>query len=959
LRFVREKVRTFADGKFNKLIRNNMKLRKIFVAVALLITGFASAQQMPEIPVDGGVRIGKLDNGLTYYLRHNNNPEKKANFYIAQRVGSIQEDDSQQGLAHFLEHMAFNGSEHFPNGKMLEYLQTIGVQFGRSLNAYTSIDRTVYYIADVSTERQTALDSCVLVLRDWSSGITAEPAEIEKERDVIHNEYRMRNSPSQRMIERALPTLFQGSKYGYRMPIGKMEIVDNFKPEELVSYYKKWYRPDNQALVIVGDIDVDYMENLIKKLFGDIKVAPDAAKVVDEVVPDNEQAIYVAEKDKEQQYPILMLSMKRDPIPTDLKKTMAYLVTDYLSDLTCAMLNSRFSEMSQQPDCPFVQAQVQDGNYLQLARTKDALMLIGVAKEGKEIETMKAVVREAKRVHDFGFTATEFARAKADYMSSLEKYYTNRDKMKNEQFADKYVEHFLENDPIPSVEDYYQTMNMLVQQLPFEVINQFAQQIISTDDKNLVAFQMEQEKDGKAYVAPEAMKKATEAVRAETLTAWVDNVKEEPLMAQMPAKGKIAKETENKTLGYKELTLSNGAKVILKKTDFKDDEVMMQAEAKGGMSLFGKEDIMNLQLIEPAQMYSGLGNFSKSELDKALAGKQASVGLSVKEDRQYISGRCVPKDLETLFQLFYLTQTNINKDEKSMASFVNQMQMVLKNKSLNHQLVYQDSLESTKNSGNPIYRLPELEDMQKFDYDRTLQMLKQLYINGGQFTYTIIGNFDEQAIRPLIEQYIASLPAGKAVQTKDVRTFFSGKKVNRFEKQMETPQAQTTQIWKNDNLAYTLENKVLLDAATRVLTRIYLRTIREEESAAYNVGCGGEISTMGPKPVFFITAQAPTNPDKQKIAEDLMIKYITEATTKIADDDLSPVKEIMLKQAEDANRENGHWMDVLTEWTAEGVDLQTNYAETVKALTPQKVQKFIADFLAAGNHASIVMMPTK
>ena len=936
-----------------------MKLRKFFVAVALLTSGMAMAQQMPEIPTDQGVRIGKLDNGLTYYLRQNKYPEKKANFYIAQRVGSIQEDDSQQGLAHFLEHMAFNGSEHFPSGKMLEYLQTLGVQFGRSLNAYTSIDRTVYYIADVPTERQSALDSCLLVLRDWSSGITAEPAEIEKERDVIHNEYRMRNSPQQRMIERALPTLFQGWKYGFRMPIGKMEIVDNFKPEELVAYYKKWYRPDNQGIIIVGDIDVDYTEALIKKMFGDIKVAPDAAKVVDEPVPDNEKAIYVAEKDKEQQYSIIMLSMKRDPIPTEAKKTVAYLVQDYLSDIVCMMLNSRFSEIQQQPDCPFIQAQAQDGNYMQMARTKDAMMLIGVAKEGKDIETLKAVVREGKRAHDFGFTATEYARAKADYISSLEKVYTNRDKRKNDEYANEYIENFLESDPIPSIEDLYQTMNALSQQLPVEVVNQYAQGVINIDDKNLVAYNMEQEKEGKTYVATAEMQKALESARAETLTAWVDNVKQEPLIAQLPAKGKITKETENKTLGYKELTLSNGARVILKKTDFKDDQVMMQAEAKGGYSLFGKEDLMNLQLIESAQSYSGLGNFSKSELDKALAGKQASLGVNVKEDRQYIAGRSTPKDLETLFQLFYLTQTSINKDEKSMASFVNQIQTVLKNKSLNPQLVYQDSLESTRNCGNPLYRIPEAEDIVKFDYERTLQMLKQLYQNGGQFIYTIIGNFDEQAIRPLIEQYIASLPAGKAVAAKEVRTFFKGRVENRFEKQMETPQAQTTQIWKNENLAYTLENKVLLDAATRVLTRIYLRTIREEESAAYNVSCGGQISTMGPKPVFFITAQAPTNPDKQKIAEDLMMKFINEATQKIAADDLDPVKETMLKQADDANRENGHWMDVLTEWTAEGVDLQTGYADAVKALTPAKVQKFIADFLAAGNHASVVMMPKK
>jgi zinc protease len=937
-----------------------MKLRSLFVAVALLTTGFASAQQMPEIPTDNGVRIGKLDNGLTYYLRHNNTPEKKANFYIAQRVGSIQEDDSQQGLAHFLEHMAFNGSEHFPTGTMTEYLQSIGVQYGRSLNAYTSIDRTVYYIADVTTERQSALDSCLLVLRDWSSGITVSPEEIEKERDVIHNEYRMRTAPTQRMIERALPTLFQGSKYGYRMPIGKMEIVDNFKPEELVAYYKKWYRPDNQALVIVGDIDVDYTENLIKKLFNDIVVPADAAQVIDEPVPDNEKAIYVSEKDKEQQYSVLMFSMKRDPIPAELKKTMAYLVTDYMSDIICAMLNARFAEITQQPECPFIQVQAQDGNFMQMARTKDAMLLIGVAKEGKDLETIQAVTREVKRAHDFGFTATEYARAKADYLSALEKAYTNRDKKKNAEYANEYIENYLEKTPIPSLEDLYQTMNMLVQQLPVEVINQVAQQMINVDDKNLVVFNMEQEKDGKTYVAPEAMKADVEAVRAEKLEAWVDNVKEEPLISELPAKGSIVKETENKTLGYKELTLSNGAKVILKKTDFKNDQVLLQGEAKGGMSLFGeKKDIINLQLLETSVMYSGLGNFLKSELDKALAGKQAGIRIKVAEDRQYISGNSTPKDLETLFQLNYLMMTNVKKDVKSMATFVNQMQLVLSNKSLNHNLVYNDSVESVKNCGNPLYTLPEVEDIQKFDYDRTLEMVKQLYGNGGQFTFTIVGNFDEQQVRGLIEQYIASLPAGKPVAAKDIRTLFRGEKVCNFSKQMETPQAQTTEIWLTDKLPYTLENKILLSAASQILTRIYDRTIREEESAAYSVGARGQINTNGNGAIFTISAIAPTNPDKQKIARDLMLKYMEEAAQKITDEDLNTVKEIMLKQAQDNARENGHWLDVLTEWTAEGVDIETNYEETVKGLTNEKVQKFLADMLAAGNHASIVMMPEK
>ena len=941
-----------------------MKLRKLFVAVALLTTGLVSAQQqqmqMPEIPVDDSVRIGKLDNGLTYYLRHNNTPEKKANFYIAQRVGSIQEDDSQQGLAHFLEHMAFNGSEHFPTGTMTEYLQSIGVQYGRSLNAYTSIDRTVYFIADVSTERQSALDSCVLVLRDWSSGITVTPEEIEKERDVIHNEYRMRNSPNQRMIERALPTLFQGSKYGFRMPIGKMEIVDNFKPEELVAYYKKWYRPDNQAIIIVGDINVDYTEALIKKLFGDIKVDPNAPKVIDEPVPDNEQAIYVTEKDKEQQYPVLMLSMKRDPVPAELKKTAAYLVQNYLNTMVCAMLNSRFSEITEQPDCPFIQAQVQDGNFMQLARTKDALMLIGVAKEGKDIETLQAIAREAKRARDFGFTATEYSRAKADYLSGLEKLYTNRDKRKNDAYCSEYVENFLENDPIPSVETLYQTMTALAGQLPIELVNQYAQQIINIDGKNLVAFSMEQEKEGKTnYTTADAMKAGVETVRTETLTAWVDNVKQEPLIAQMPTKGKIVKETENKTLGYKELTLSNGARIILKKTDFKDDQVMMQAEAKGGMSLFGKADDMNLQLISIVPSYSGLGNFLKSELDKALAGKMASVSIRVAEDRQYIVGQSTPKDLETLFQLFYLTMTDVKKDDKSMASFVNLMQTALKNKDLNHDIAYNDSVNSVQNCGNFLYLTPSVDDIQRFDYERTLQMMKQLYGNGGQFIYTIIGNFDEQQVRELLEQYIAPMPQGTPVKAKDVRTFFKGNPVCNFTRKMETPQARTTEIWLNDKLPYTQENVVLMNMASQIMTRIYDRTIREEESAAYNVGAKGTISVNGNKPVYMLSAAAPTNPDKQKIARDLMLKYMTEATQKISDTDLNTVKEIMLKQAEDNNRENGHWMNVLTEWTAEDIDLQTNYAETVKGVTTQKVQNFIKQIISAGNHASIVMMPEK
>ncbi len=936
-----------------------MRLRTLFVAAVALMAGAVQAQTMPELPVDENVRIGKLDNGLTYYLRHNDNPEHKANFYIAQRVGSIQENDDQRGLAHFLEHMAFNGSEHFPTGTMTEYLQSIGVQYGRSLNAYTSIDRTVYYIADVSTERQSALDSCVLVLKDWSSGIQMSQAEIEKERDVIHNEYRMRTTAAARMQERALPELFSGSKYGYRMPIGLMSVVDGCDPATLQAYYKKWYRPDNQGIVIVGDIDVDHTEALIKKLFGGVKVPADAAQVVDVAVPDNNEAIYVSEKDKEQQYSVMIVAMKHDAMPQELKKTAAYLVTDYLNEVISAMFNSRFSDLSQQDGCPFMQAAASYSHFMGMAKTKDALQLIGVAKEGKDVETLKSIIREAKRVRDFGFTATEYARAKADYLSQLEKIYTNRAKIKNEQFADQYVENYLDGTPIPSIETEYQMVNSIAPNLPIELINQYVKDLICANDTNLVVFNMAQEKDGKQYLTPAQMKKAVDEARAEQLTAWVDNVKEEPLISELPKKGSIVKETANTQLGYKELKLSNGATVIMKQTDFKDDEVLIQGEAKGGMSLFPNDKPINVQMFDAFVMYSGLGNFSFTELDKALAGKVASVSTSIAEDRQYISGHSTPKDLETLFQLLYLKMTNIKKDPQSVANFVNQMQMVLGNKELNNQLVYQDSVESTLHHGNKFYRLPEKEDIEAFDYDRVLEMAKQLYGNGGQFTFTLIGNYDEAQAKEYICQYIASLPTGKAQKSKEMRNYFKGKVANKFSKKMETPQAQTTEVWLNDKLPYTLENKVMLNVASQILTRIYDRTIREVESAAYNVGASGKIDINGDKPVFTLTAAAPTNPDKQQIARDLMLKYATEAAQKITEEDLNTVREILLKQADDNARDNNHWMDVLTEYSAEGVDIQTDYVNVVKSLTTQKMQKFIGSLINTGNHAEIIMMPEK
>ena len=933
----------------------------MFVAALTLMCSVvmvAQEMQMPPIPVDPAVRIGKLDNGLTYYIRHNEYPEHVANFYIAQRVGSIQEDESQRGLAHFLEHMAFNGSEHFKGNGIIEFCRSLGVEFGSDLNAYTSIDQTVYRVCNVPTKRATALDSCLLILKDWSNGLLLEADEIDKERDVVHNEWRLGEGPSQRMVQRALPKVYPDSKYGLRLPIGLMSVIDSFKPATLRAYYKKWYRPDNQAIIVVGDVDVDHMEAKIKELFAGIKVDPNAAKVVAESVPDNKEAIYVFDKDKEMQMSQVLVMMKHEATTPEEKSSMMYLIQDYLVSVISQMINQRLSEMTQDPSCPFFQGFADDSQYL-LSKTKDCFELIGVPKEGKEMETLQVLYREAKRAREFGFTATEYERAKADYLSALEKRYTNRDKRKNDDFGDAYRDHYLANEPIPPLDMLYQTMQQIAPSIPVQAVNQILPQLITPNDSNLVVLIMAQEKEGKTYPTEQDMAAAVAAARAEKIEAYVDNVKDEPLLDATKIKaGKIKKEVENKQFGYKELTLSNGATVILKKTDFKDDEVLMEAFSKGGKSLYGAADYTNLKLFDTVIGLSGLGNFSSTELQKALAGKEVNADLSLAHTRQYLNAHSTPKDIETMFQMSYLYFTNVKKDDKQYQNLLTQLEMALKNKSLSPDAVFSDSVASTMYAHNARFTNPQLENLKELDYDRILQIAKERYQNAGQFTFVIAGNFDEQTIRPLIEQYIASLPAtkAKAEDFKEVMTFAKGKVVNDFKVKTESPKATAREMWYAD-MPYTLENIVKIDAVGQVLSMIYLKTIREEESAAYSCGAAGYFSTGSHQPKAMLMAYCPMNPDKSELAVRLLHEGIASMTKKIDADQLQKVKEYMLKQIDVDAKKNSYWVSTITTFKEHGLDVHTDYKKAVEALTVDNLRDFLNQLLKSGNHTEIIMTP--
>ena len=941
-----------------------MRTKHLFSVLMLIMMAFCpsmmKAQQMPPIPVDEAVRIGKLDCGLTYYIRHNDYPEHRVNFYIAQRVGSIQEEESQRGLAHFLEHMAFNGSEHF-NGEghsIIDYTRSLGVAFGQDLNAYTGTTETVYNINDVPSTRQSAIDSCLLILKDWSGGLLLTDEEIDKERGVIHEEWRLSRSANMRMLENNLEALFPGSKYGKRMPIGLLSVVDNFKYNELRDYYHKWYQPWNQALVIVGDVDVDHIEAQIKELFKDCALDPNAAQVTLEPVPDNEEAIYVIDKDKEQTRSEIEIMFKHEAFPREMKTGMEYLIVQYLSNIGSSMLDTRLGEKAQEPDCPFSYAYSEDGKYI-FANSMDAFSLMALPKEGQTEASIQELMAEALRVAQHGFTESEYLRAREEYLSRLEKRYNERNKISNEYYGRLYCSNFTENEPIASIEQTYEIMNQLVPYLSVELVNNMFGEYISNTDENLVVLNFNQEKDGAVYPTVDGFRDAINTARNTQLDAYVDNVKQEPLITNLPKKGKIVKETANSTFGYKELELSNGVHVILKKTDFKENEIIMSAIRRGGQSLYNEKDWMNAQLMDATISMSGLGNFSSTELQKALAGKQASVNFNMGDSYDEFSGNTTVKDLETLFQLFYLNFTKINKDEKSYNQLMSLLETQLKNKDLQPESALNDTINYVTNNRDWHYKPIRVEDLQKMDYDRALQMVKDVTANAADYTFIIVGAFDEATVRPLLEQYVASLPAkkGKTSNWKNMWSHPHGETLCHFSRKMETPKAYAYVIWGDDQTPYTLENSVKVYFLGQVLDKIYNQKIREDAGAAYSTSAFGYSTFEGDGTLTPVVAYCPVKPEFTDMALQIMKDEMNNACKSIDPVSLQEIKENALKEHATNLKENSYWFHLIRTYVLVGKDRLTGYEDLVNAQTPESIAAFARKLVNNGNRIEIVMTP--
>jgi len=932
-------------------------LRKVALATLFSISVNSVAQQMPALPLDPDVRYGKLENGLTYYIRHNEEPRERANFYIAQKVGSVQEEESQRGLAHFLEHMCFNGTKHFPGNRIVKYCESIGVKFGQNLNAYTSTDETVYNIDDVPSTISSNIDSCLLILHDWSHDLLLESEEIDKERGVIHEEWRMRTSGTMRILERNLKTIYPGSRYGERMPIGLMSVIDNFKPQEIRNYYEKWYRPDLQSIIVVGDIDVDDIEQRIKTVFSDIEAPVNAAQYETYPVPNNNEPIYVIDKDPEVANTMIMLEFKTDALTPEQNGTMLHFVNDFASNVLATAINSRLGELARNEDCPYAAAGISFGRFI-LSKTKDAMELSIYPKPGMDVEAVEFAMKEIERARRFGITGTEIYRARQNVLSAIDKRYENKDKQNNSYYVNRYVRHFLDGASTPGIETETQIYKMIDQQIPEQAYSSMFAESAASVDTNFVFLALYPEKDGIATPTTDQIKNAVKNARNAELEAFVDNVKNEPLIANMPQRGSIKNEKAVE-YGYTLWTLSNGVKLYLKQTDFNNSEVLFRGISFGGRSRIKAEDINTCLLFSNIASSTGLGSFTGAELEKALAGKQASLRLSLGSKSDQINGNSTPKDLRTLFEMLYLTFQGPTDDINGYNSIINNYRNELANAESQPMTTFRDSLYNTIYGHNPYAKMLKLSDLETVSFESYQKMYKERFQSAGDFDFYVTGAFDIDSLKIFAEQYLASLPGTKereAYKNSSLR-FAKGQINNRFARSMETPQAMLYQIW-NGDMNYSIKNDVIVKFLGSILDMRYTKTIREDAGFAYSVSASGNVSASHDDS-YTLEIVAPFTPSKCDSVLYLIRESIDDiAKNGVTADELDNVRKFELKDYDDNQRKNGYWTTCISDLTFLGIDTKNTLKEEIEKVTSDDIKNFVNNIMLKDNNCTnVIMLP--
>ena len=935
-------------------------MKKQFLSLFLLLLAPASlfAQTVEQ---DASIRQGKLKNGLTYYIRHNAKEAGLADFYIAQRVGSILEEPRQRGLAHFLEHMAFNGTKHFSGkGKQLgivPWCETIGVKFGTNLNAYTSVDQTVYHIGSAPIKREGIIDSCLLVLNDWSQFINLEPKEIDKERGVIHEEWRNRRTgmAMQRMMENVMPKIYKGSKYEDCLPIGNMDIVDNFPYQDLRDYYQKWYRPDLQAIVVVGDFDVDMMERKIQKLFGKIKAHKNPAERIYYPVNDNDKMIVAIEKDKEQPIILGHLYMKSETTPDSEKNSVKYQREDYINGLITYMLNGRLSEKKQVPNPPFMSATVKNGAFF-VSRTKDAFSLSISCKQDNVLGGVSVAVGEVERARQHGFTQSELERAKKLYLNAAERQLKMEKDYKNSHYVSQCVNNFLEGEPILTPTYNLQLVKLFDGEVSLDEVNSQVGEIIT--DKNQVFIMYGPDKDGFVVPSESEIESTVLAAQQKRYDAYQEEQVPATLMAALPAPGKIVSEKPYGKFGMTEIVLSNGMKVYVKSTDYQADQITMSMRGEGGTSVYGDEDIPNFAFLSGSITEAGVGDFTATRLRKALAGKSLKLAPSITSEGQRITGTSSVKDLETMLQLAHLYFTAPRKDSMAFEGMMNRNLSLLKNRNASSKVVYNDSLSATLYDHNVRMAPVTVEIAKKADYNRIFEIYRERFSDASNFKTVFIGKVDMAQLRPLLCQYLDTLPSTHKAEKSNkanVPQIVKKNEVVKFVHKQETPLANVS-VFYTANVPFSPKNDLVLDMLTRVLQIAYTDSVREEKGGTYGVGVSFNLEKED-NPNALLRISYKSDPKRYEELNPVIYKQLLN----IADygpvaSSMDKVKKYLKKQYGQMAITNDYWSYVIWHQLDDDADFDKDYCKMVDNLTASDVQKMAKELLKQNYRVEVTML---
>ena len=935
----------------------------MFLSLVALFIGIASisAQDPSEmqLPLDPEVRVGKLDNGMTYFIRHNEKPKGQASFYIYHDVGAIQEDDDQQGLAHFLEHMAFNGTKNLPDKQLIEKLETIGVQFGNNLNAFTSWDCTQYMVMDLPVTEEN-VDLALLILHDWSQFIALQPEEIDSERGVIMEELRTRDGAQLRAQNDMIRNLFKGSLYEHRNLIGYLDGLKSFDHVALRNFYEKWYRPEYQALVIVGDIDVDSVEAKLKTLMADIPASPaDAAQKVVHTVPATEEPIVSIFTDPEMTQSSVMMFARREALPKEYQNTVIGYSSDIIYSLVSLMMNNRFEEISQQADAPFLGGGMSEGG-IGICPTLESTMFSVTAHEGRIDEAFRAMYTEMERMRRHGFTAGEFERAKQEMLRWAERQYTNRNDVSNAEYAQRYLDHYADGSPMMDAETEWQLDQMFIQSLTVDQVNEAYAQMVRPNE-NLVILARSPKKEGVAVPTEADLLAIKAEVEASEIAPYEDNTVIEPLID--PAKkmkgSKVKATAENESLGYTEWTLKNGIKVVVRPSTLKADEVMISAVSKGGKSMLSDADYFHGDYLPMVMQQSGISKFSATDLAKQLSGKSAYASVNVGEYEHAVNAGGSPKDMETILQLVYLNFTAPRFDQTDLDNLKKMYVPYFRNMESDPNYLMGKAFTETLYQNHPRRQMTSAAQIESLNLETLARVHSALYSYADDFRFVIAGNVDLNTLKPLVEKYLGSLPTSKkeayAVVDDGVRTA-TGEVTNDFRVSMQQPKVSVYLTY-SGAIEDNAKNRLVLDLLTRALDSRYMVSIREEKGGTYGVHVQGGINKE-PVEQYMAIIVFDTN---EQLADELVDICYAEIEKIAAEgplaEDVAKSKEFLQKNYANVLENNSGWMSAITRWYEEGYNYKEEYLGILESITLEDIQAMAQKMLQDNNRTLVIMRP--